>query len=172
MIFNEETWASITRMAAEVLRLGPTELQILRDTVTARLIAAIPYIAGCRDADRTATQHVVTYLLAERADEIFDHRIEDDHAVEARLERISHCVGGDAKLLRRGMALLELTMVSGYERSVETDRARGVYNPLLSGAWDADEIKSRLVKEIRSIPSPPMDEIFDVERALMGRWND
>lgn len=172
MIFSDEIWTSITRMAAEVLRLSPSELEILRENDTARLIAAIPYVAGCRNADRTAVQHVATYLLAERADEIFDHRVEDDAAVGARLERISHYDGGDPKLLRRGMALLELTMVSGYEQTRETDGARGVYNPLLSGAWDAEEIKSRLVKEIRSIPSTAMDEIFDVERALRGRWND
>lgn len=172
MIFTNETWLAITRMAAEVFRLAPSEMARLRANTTARLIVALPYIANCEDADRTATQHLTTYLLAETAENIFDHRIEDDRDVGARLERISHFSGGETMLIRRGMALLELAMVCGYERSMETDKARGVYNPLVSGAWIAESIKSRLVKEIRSIPSQTMDSIFDVERALTGRWND
>lgn len=169
--FSEETWTTLSRLVAEAHRLSVGELDRLRINRTAKLITAIPYIAGCDDADRIAVQHLSTYLLAQSATSIFDHRAEDDSKMDTRLERISHFTGGDPALIRRGMALLELTMVCGYEHTKETDKAQGVYNPLVSEAWDEESTKARLVKEIRSVDSAEMDAVFDVERALVDGWN-
>ncbi|MFW5696067.1 MAG: hypothetical protein ACOCYB_12925, partial [Alkalispirochaeta sp.] len=157
-------------LVAEHLRLSIGELEHLRANTTARLIAGIPYIAGCRDADRVSTQHVATYLLAQSASAIFDHREEDDRDVFARLERISHFPDGDKHLIRRGMSLLALIMIAGYERDVQTDRSKSVYNPIGSGSWNAEELRARLVRQVRSVPSPEMDYIIDLEHALRGDW--
>lgn len=170
-MFDEHTWATISRIVAERLRYSIGELERLRDNRTAKLITAIPYIAGCSNADRIAAQHLTTYLLAESAEVIFDHREGDDRDVFARLERISRFPDGKQNLIRRGMNLLALQMVTGYERNVQTDRARSVYNPIASGSWDGEELRARLVRRVRSVPSPEMDEILDLEHALRGNWN-
>ena len=171
-MFDEHTWKTITGLVAERLRLSVGELDELRGKTTPKLIAAIPYLAGCRDADRVAAQHVTTYLLAESAAVIFDHRRDDDRDVLARLERISHFPDGDKKVIRRGMNLLALIMVNGYEQSVQTDRAQSVYNPIVEGTWDADKIRTALVREVRGAPNPEMDTIIDLERAVRGTWNE
>jgi hypothetical protein len=170
-MFNEEFWSKIVRLVAEALRLSISEMNALQQNRTAKLIGALPALAGARDADRVAVQHVITYLTAQRLEAIFDHRRDDDQPLTARLERISHFPGGDRRVLQRGMDLLTLLMISGYERSQVTDRRKGVYNPLGSGSWDGDREKTRLVKAIRAVPSPEMDQILDLEVALRGEWN-
>lgn len=170
-MFDNSIWETITRHVAEAMRLSVGELDTLQDISTAKLIAALPYIVECRDPDRVATQHLTTYLLAERVQIIFDHREGDDRDVFDRLERISHFPGGNAKLIRRGMNLLALIMISGYIKSAETDRRDSVYNPVASGAWAPEAIQSRLVKDIRGVASPEMDAIIDVEQAIRGAWN-
>ncbi|HKK47569.1 MAG TPA: hypothetical protein VJ932_00635 [Alkalispirochaeta sp.] len=169
-MFDEHTWATISQIVAERLRYSISELDALRRNHTAKLIAALPYIAECRDADRTAAQHLITYLLARSAEKIFDHREADDRDLFARLERISHFPDGNKHLINRGMNLLALIMIAGYERDVQTDRARSVYNPIGSGSWNVAEIRARLVKQVRALPSPEMDHIVDLERALRGNW--
>lgn len=169
-MFDEHTWATISRIVAERLRCSIGELDQLRDNRTAKLITAIPYIAGCSNADRIASQHLTTYLLAQSAEAIFDHRETDDHDLFARLERISHFPDGSKDLINRGMNLLALIMLAGYERDVQTDRSQSVYNPFGSGSWNAEQITARLVRRVRSTPSPEMDHIVDLERALRGNW--
>jgi hypothetical protein len=170
--FSTDTWNSISQLVAEAHRLSLGELDRLRKTAAARLIAAIPYLAGCSDPDRFAVANVGTFLLAESAESIFDHRDNDDGDVPARLATIALFPDGDQAVIRRGINLLALTMVCHYEQTRETDRARGVYNPLVSGAWDAESVKSRLVKEIRAVASPEMDAVYAIEQALIGRWNN
>ena len=170
-MFSDEFWSAISRIVAETCRFSLDELERLRSNQTAKLIAAIPVLAGCTDADRIASQHVATYLLAEKAESIYDHRKGDDGSVYNRLERISHFPDGNRELIQRGMNLLVLTMISGYERSLVTDREQGVYNPVGSSSWDVEKEKARLVKAIRAIESPEMDAIFSIERALTGSWN-
>jgi hypothetical protein len=169
-MFDEHTWATISRIVAERLRYSIGELEELRENHTAKLITAIPYIAGCSNADRIAAQHLTTYLLAQSAEAVFDHRETDDRDLFARLERISHFPDGSKELIHRGMSLLSLIMLAGYERDVQTDRSRSVYNPIGSGSWNAEEIKARQVRRVRSIPSPEMDHIVDLEHALRGDW--
>ncbi len=169
-MFDDRTWNTISQLVAEHLRLSIGELERLRANSTARLIAAIPYIAGCTNADRISVHHLATYLLAQSASSIFDHREEDDRDVFARLERISHFPDGDKNVIHRGMSLLALIMIAGYERDVQTDRSQSVYNPIGSGSWDVEELRARLVRRIRSVPSPEMDYIIDLEHALRGDW--
>ncbi|MEX2443851.1 MAG: hypothetical protein WD492_09615 [Alkalispirochaeta sp.] len=169
-MFDDRTWNTISQLVAEHLRFSIGELEHLRANSTARLIAAIPYLAECKDADRISTQHLETYLLAQSASSIFDHRAEDDREVFARLERISHFADGDKDVINRGMSLLALIMIAGYERDVQTDRSRSLYNPIGSGSWNAEELRARLVRRVRSVPSPEMDQIIDLEHALRGDW--
>lgn len=158
-------------MTAEVLRLTPGEMEKLRSNRVARLIGAIPVIADCPNADRVALQHLITYITAIQLDAIFDHRREDDSPVDARLERISHFPGGKRKIIQRGMDLLTLMMISGYEKSQLADQRKGVYNPIASGVWDSERERARLVRAIRGVSSPEMDQILDLEGALSGNWN-
>ncbi len=170
-VFDQKTWDLVTRTVAERMRLSLQELESLQNNMTARLIAAIPFIAGCGNADRISLQHLATYLLAQTAEIVFDHREEDDDDLFLRLERISHFPDGDKRIIRRGMNVLALLMISNYEKSIETDQRSGVYNPLVTGAWNVEKLRGTLIKEIRAVPSQEMDTILDLEQAVRGTWN-
>ena len=171
MVHQDAQWERISLLVAEAFRLSISELESLRQNPVARLVGTLPVIAGCRDADRIGVTHLSAYLVARRCSAIFDHRVEDDREVLNRLERISHFSGGDSTLIERGMNLLALTMVACYQRDVKTDRLAGVYNPVGSGAWDVETIKTQLIREIRAVPAPRMDEVLSVEQALAVTWN-
>jgi hypothetical protein len=171
LIFDDKLWEFTVRTVAERLRLSLHELESLQTNRTAKLIAAIPFIAGCVDADRVSLQHLTTYLLAQSAERVFDHREEDDDDLFSRLERISHFPDGDKRMIRRGMNLLALVMLNNYEESMETDRRSGVYNPLVSGVWNVEKMRRLLIKEVRAVSSPEMDAIMELEQAVGGSWN-
>jgi hypothetical protein len=49
---------------AEAYSMGPAGRERLRSNATARLVAAIPYVAGCDEPERTALAHLGTFVLA------------------------------------------------------------------------------------------------------------
>jgi len=103
----------------------------------AKLIAAIPFLAGCEDAERTAVAHPAPTCLSTREDEaLFQCQPEDRISVLERLRLGSNFKGGDRRIIDRGLCLLALNMVSDYHRDIEEDAALGKYNPIAAGAWD------------------------------------
>ena len=58
------------------------------------------------------------------------------------------------------MNVLALIMLEGYKRSIEKDRINNVYNPLISGKWNYQSIKNKLLWEINKINVPNIDWIF------------
>jgi hypothetical protein len=61
-------------------------------------------------------------------------------------------------------------MVSGYERDLEKDIKFGEYNPIISGAWNATEIKEGLFQILSEAPAPSIDEIVSLNDALTTYW--
>ena len=139
----------------------------------ARLVGALPYVAGCKNPERTALSHLAVFILAsqKKARTVFDHAPSDDGDPLARLESISHFPGGDPAVIRKGMALLALLMLGGYEKDKAKDAASGEYNPLNAGAWKAEEMKTRLRAEAASTQAPELDAILSADDAVRGFWD-
>ena len=73
-----QNWPSICANTAKTFRLTFDEQESLFRNKIARLIAMIPYIAKCDEAERTALAHIAIYITALRGDErpsIIDRRI-------------------------------------------------------------------------------------------------
>jgi len=102
---------------------------------------------------------------------LFDHRASDDYDVMARLSAVSWFEGGDPAILGRGMKLLAIAMVAGYRRDAARDAAAGEYNPVGSGAWDADALIRRLAAEAESVPCPEMDALLTAADAANTFWD-
>ena len=157
---------------AEAFRMQDSERSRFSDSRTARLVGALPFLAECRNPERTALGHLAVFVLASRGGsrKIFDHTPADDAEPLARLEPIARFPGGDPAVIRKGMALLGLLMLGGYEKDREKDAANGEYNPLNSGAWNSNEVRARLKAEAASTKVSELDAILAVDEAVRGFW--
>jgi hypothetical protein len=161
-------WKEMVGFFADQLQMDAENAEWLRNTQVAQLLAELPYLAGCRDADRLAYAHVGTLLLASRSPQVFGHRAGD--SLESRLFTVSHYDGGDAEIVTRGLALLQLASLSDHVADRDHDEVVGKYNPLNSGHLDYEAERDRLASLVRSIPCPEMDAIFSVDEAIRLGW--
>ena len=174
MQFPDANWERLCGLVAEAFRMDGSERARLAGSRAARITGALPYLAGCRNPERTALAHLAAFVLACRGGtrKVFDHGPGDVAGPLARLEPIARFPGGDPAVIRKGMALLGLLMLGGYERDREKDTAGGEYNPLNSGAWKAGEVRARLQAEAASAKVPELDAIISTDEAsVRGYWD-
>lgn len=164
-------WDSISTDLAEAFRMSEEETLQFKNKNVARLICAIPFLAGCEDAERTAVSHLGTYLLSTRETKhFFNPNKADDAEILERLRLIGNFKGGDSKVIERGMSALALNMLDDYHRDVELDAAIGKYNPVASGAMDYESLREKLITRIAEIECPAMDEIVMGGMGTLGYW--
>jgi hypothetical protein len=169
--FTTETWDRLSGIVASAYSMSPAKAAELKENVTARLIASIPYEAGCREPERTALAHVAVYVLAasEAARRAFDHKPSDDYDVLARLAAVASFEGGDPAIINRGMKTLAILLIEGYKKDVASDEAKGWYNPVGAGAWDADALLGALRASIGAAGDAAWSQDL-VARALADGW--
>ena len=166
-----EQWLTLSAMAAEAFRMGPDETKRLQRNRTARLIGSLPAIAGTRTPLRDGCSNLAVYIMSVRnTKSLYNHCRWDDSDIYARLRDIMHFNGGDAGIIRKGMALLALQMVNDYARDVEEDKREGKYNPILSQKWDYADTKARLLSEYYSIDSEDIDDIMSLSESGVLLW--
>ncbi len=169
--FSEAAWAEISDRVGEAFRMTVEEKKSFAEGRIARLIAAIPFLAGCEEAERTAVAHLGTYVLSLRETKrYFNARPGDDMSALDRLRLISSFKGGDARIIERGLCLLALNMVSDYKRDIEEDAALGKYNPIAAGAWDYEDTVIDLKYKIMSIECEEMEGLMPIDMIPMSFW--
>ncbi|OHD24836.1 MAG: hypothetical protein A2Y38_18790 [Spirochaetes bacterium GWB1_59_5] len=156
------------------MRMTDGETQRFKANAVARLVGLLPFIAHCDDPERTALSHLATFVLAGRGESraVFDHSAADDVEPLARLRTISDFKGGDDVTIERGMALLCLCMLAGYERDIELDAQLNKYNPLSSGGWSMTETEKRLDVVLSRSADPAIDLVMTEDDALRVYWQD
>ena len=167
----EAKWDTIAESVADAFRLTDSERSWLNNKPVARLIAAIPLMAGCKDAERTAVAHLGTYLLSiKETKAFFNASASDDGDVFERLRLGSTFVGGDKAVIDKGMSMLALCMVIDYARDVELDRKIGKHNPVSTGAFDYLTIRRDLEQKIAAVECPEMESILRNPDTQDGWW--
>lgn len=168
--FSDETWNRLSSIIASAYSMDADRSAKLRKNVTGRLIAALPYAAGCREPERTALAHLAVFVLADsdQARRIFDHKKEDDFDVLARLAPIAWFEGGDPAVINRGMKTLAIIMLEGYKRDVASDKAKGWYNPIGEKSWDPDKMITALKASVAQ--GGPSDADGIINAALVDGW--
>lgn len=155
-------WDSLCECITETFRFTEAEQAAFRENRTAQLIGAIPFVAGCEDAERTALAHLCIYVTELRGgSSIGGHHPTDNTSLFTRLRLISAFVGGNRDIINHGMNRLALIMLIGYERSQAADMRNQVYNPLNDGSWDGPAMKRGLEEAIQAFPCAALDSIFD-----------
>ena len=155
------SWSYLETEISNVFRLSNEEKTKFLDKATAKLIATIPFEAGCYEPERTAIAHLSLYITELRG---FSN---DDKCVFNRLSFISTFDGGDSEIIEHGMNLLALIMIEGYKASQESDKKNGIYNPFNSGAWNYKQIKNELLYKINRISVPNLDNILREKPKMM-----
>lgn len=163
-------WENIAASVADAFRMDEEESRWLKNKNLAKLIAAIPYLAGCEDPGRTAITHLGAYILSIRIKTVANCQPTDDVDLFRRLEMINNFIGGDQAVIRKGMSLIALNMIADYARDIEEDRIFNKYNPVDSGAFDYEYEKKRLENIIESVECREMDEIMSLDDAVEGYW--
>lgn len=168
----EATWNEIADSLADAFRMQPHEREWFRNKPVARLIAAIPLMAGCQDAERTAVAHLGSYLLSIKSTKpYFTATTADDTDIFERLRLGMNFVGGDQAVIDRGMSMLALCMVIDYAQDTAEDRMRGKYNPVESGAFDYGAIREDLERRIAAVECPEMEMILRDFDTQDGWWS-
>ena len=159
---SDETfnWNQIVEWVAEAFRFTSDEKRRFAAKKLAKLVAAIPFLAGCKDPSRTAVSHLGTYVLSVKLKHGAVSRPSDDESLFRRIELLGNFIGGDPEIIQRGMNLIALCMISNYVHDAENDKTQGKYNPVVAGVVDAENIRLQLVQEIESVPCSDMDEIM------------
>jgi hypothetical protein len=170
--FSDEEWKGIVSIIASSFNMDAAKKARLLAAPTPKLIAAIPYLAGCREPKRTALAHLATYLVAasEAGAATFDHNAGDNYDVLARLATGASFEGGDPAIINRGMKKLAVIMIRGYQKDLESDKAKGLYNPVLDGKWDAQAKLASLESAIAAIDDDEMDTISDFSSVKDPFW--
>ncbi|MCR4734158.1 MAG: hypothetical protein K5829_04015 [Treponema sp.] len=131
--------------------LQKKEHDALNESVTAKIIATIPFAAGCKDPERTAITHLGTYLMELKGFQKFcAHLPSDDEDIFNRLACISTFEGGNKAIIEHGMYILALIMIEGYKKSMKKDLLENVYNPFNSGKWDYKLLREFILSKINS----------------------
>ncbi len=171
-LFTEAKWGEICDAVSKAFRLTAEEQSALQKKEVAKLIAAIPFLAECEDAERTSVAHLGTYLLSVRETKKYFNATENDsETVFERLRLISNFKGGNQAIIERGMNLLALNMVSDYRRDAEEDVFLRKYNPVSAGDFDYPTTIDELKERIREVPCPEMDKIMTLSVAPLVWWS-
>lgn len=168
--FTESTWLDLADHVAASFRLTEEENQILRDSRIAKLLAAIPFLAGCENPARTSISNLAVYMMSvNESKAFFNATPDDDNDVFARLS-LARFDGGDEAIIKRGLSLLALNMIADYKRDVVWDLANSKYNPIANGAWDFEALHAQLTSTIEAIDCPQMDEIVEAHQIVNNFW--
>lgn len=155
-------WSHLCDCVAETFRFTDVEMSAFAENRTAKLIGAIPFVAGCEEPERTALTHLALYVTELRGGAaILGHIPADNASIFRRLRFIAGFSGGDTAVINHGMTWLALIMLVGYERSRDADARNHVYNPLNDGSWDAESLKAKLVESLKTAPCEALDAILN-----------
>ncbi len=170
----DRLWKSLSGIMVDSMRMTEGETLRFQANTVAKLIGLLPFMAHCDDPERTALSHLATFVIAGRGESrrVFDHSPADDVEPLARLRTISDFKGGDDATIERGMALLCLCMISGYERDIELDSRLQRYNPLSSGGWNIAETRGRLDVVLYRSTDAVMDLVMTEDGAMKVYWQD
>lgn len=164
-------WEKVSEDVATAFRMDAEERKWFKNKGLAKLIAAIPFLAGCEDAERTAVSHLGTYILSIRETKhYFNPGPADNTSIFERLRLGSNFKGGDQRIIKRGMSLIARMMLEDYKRDVHIDKAINKYNPIEAGAFRYEETKRELEENISAVDCPGMDQIFASDIGTRGFW--
>ena len=171
--FTEKNWNELIERISILFQFTIDDKKKLSANKMAKLVAAIPYLALCKEPKRTALSHLSILFLAahESGKDVFVHNFSDNSSLLNRLERISHFDGGNQNIINRGMNLLCIIMLSDHIKDSIEDKSNKKYNPVESLVWNAQRQIEILEKKINGTDCDSMEKIISVNEAKANWWH-
>jgi hypothetical protein len=166
--FTADLWAEIVSTIAQVHRLTDEERSRFAKAPVPKLIAAIPFVAGCESPQRTAIAHLGTYLAAMRVP-AFNHKPTDRQGIYSRFAPIMTFQGGSENIIMAGMARLALVSYYDHVRDQADDSITGKYNPVTAKEWD--ENTRAEFEDAAMLDVPELDGILTVPETVNAFWD-
>ncbi|MCR4736311.1 MAG: hypothetical protein K5829_15045 [Treponema sp.] len=165
----EQKWEYFVKAITDIFHLTNNESTELKNSVTAKIIAMIPFVANCKEADRTAISHLSLYMVEKKGfQEYCCHLPSDDEYLLKRLSPISNFKGGDEAIIEHGMYMLALIMINGYKRSAHRDIRYGIYNPIANGKWNYAKTKKEILAVLSKNPNKALDSLLAANELIPG----
>ncbi len=154
--------------------------KILKTHGIARLVARIPFLAGCSNPKRLATEHLGTFLLWGMLKKYFYYQPSEN--LRGRIAGIGAFPDGDADVLSVATDILELLSLFDHVQDQAADRAADKFNPITSGDVEPDIRGDVLLSRIQAASKAVTDEMFatlgpglapkpgETAAALLKRW--
>ena len=159
--WNLPEWNYLVDEVSKVFKFDEEEKYQFQNSNTAKIITTIPFEAQCKEPERTAIAHLCLYVAEIKGFQKYcAHLPSDDSDIYNRLSFISTFEGGSKEIINHGMNALALIMIEGYRKSMQKDKINNIYNPFVSGKWNYQSIKNRLLWEINKTEVPNIDWIF------------
>jgi hypothetical protein len=169
--WTESTWLEISNHVAETFGLSARRSAALRSKQIAQLIAAIPFLAGCDQPRKLAVKNLSHYVVScGVGGQVYAATPDNSRDLFGRLAPAEY-VGGDQRIVLRGMSLIALNMLADYKRDLELDRSIGKYNPVGDGSWDYEQKRAELTANIDAVDCPDMDKLVDAHTIQNVFWN-
>ncbi len=165
-------YEKIVNMASDLFGLTPAEKQRMTENLISQIVVKLPFLAKCKNPERTALAHIIITYAASHTSckSIFLHTLADDESIFSRLECINQFEGGDHRIIKSGMNLLALLMLSDHRNDRLADMADNKYNPVSSGAWKIDDLREQLLREIREYNCPEMAYLPGDDDVRQANW--
>ncbi len=145
--FTEEDWKGVLSALSDVI--GDASDAYVSDP-EARLVAAIPYLAGSEDADRFSLSNLLTLHGSRKASAFFGFRTSDQDIFR---RWATYHVGNQSepRVVDFGLTLLALGSLAKFEKLASDDRKKGTPNPVTSGLWNPG-LRAELEAELAKSP--------------------
>lgn len=142
------------------------------DGKVVRLVAALPFLAGCADAEIDSLHNVLIYAAgnSEAIHGLTNHAPEHDENYFERIRPMLQYSVGDEDVLTHGSALLATVLVYGYHRDIAKDAESGEYNPFVAGSWDFETVIGELDGLIARHKSPLVERRMSNGEAIKLGW--
>ena len=100
-------WNYLVEEISKVFRFSEDERNHFTNSYTAKIIATIPFEAGCKEPERTAIAHLCIYIAEIRGfQKYYAHLPSDDNDIFNRLARISTFEGGNKNIIKAKLLYL------------------------------------------------------------------
>jgi len=168
--FPESAWVEIVENTVISSNLSGIEEQKIRKNPVARLLAALPYYAGCKNPDQLAALKLGMYVAGMRNPAMFAHR--ENQTVRERIEPGVLCPSGDPEIIEIATSFLELISLNDHIHDFEEDMKTGHPNPIGTNMLFHYARRDQLVYEIENVYNQDVvQRMMQVVNPMMAWWD-
>ena len=133
-------------------QLSPEMRARFQKAPAAKIINALPTMAGYKDADRIAFDSLDVFIRAYKMPEIYSHK--PGQTTAQRLRPLAEALKSERAnpLIQKGLTVLEMISLNDHNTDRQADKDAGKFNPLNAGQISYKAEKRRLRKQLFSLP--------------------